>query len=607
MNSDTLTDMSKLLQEKEHIVRASQFHWVHWLIIIFSLVLTLGAWHFTQQQVDEKANNRFTHESEQVVELIVERMRQYEDTLWSGVAAIHSQHGINYERWKRFSDTLQIEQRYPGINGIGVIYHVKQENVKSYLEVQHLDRPSFIIHPKHDKNILLPITYSEPVERNAEAIGLDVAHEQNRYLAAIKARDTGEAQITGPIVLVQDTHKTPGFLFYAPFYNAVRYDSEMERKNNFVGMVYAPFVFNNLMAGTLEKEKRHVGIKITDDGQTLFSENNESDEYNDSSSMFKAQIDVNRYGRVWHFDVWSTKSFDNEVANSTPIIILISGILIDSMLLAIFLLITRSNRRAILFADHMVQGYRSKEQELEYTVKRLKNSNEELERFAYIAAHDLQEPIRMVNSFSQLLRQKHAYSLDNEAKEYLSFCIDGAARMKSLVDDLLEYSRITEGAEISHDVDCSEVLNSVVNNLSETIRETKAQISFGALPTIKGNPVRLSKLFQNLINNGIKYQKAGNAPKIHVDFIEEIGEWVFSVKDNGIGIKQAYQQQIFTPFKRLHSSQEYLGTGIGLAICKKVVDASNGKIWVQSKWGEGSIFYVSLPKLVDEDKTGEKA
>ena len=608
MNGDTLTNLEKLLLEKESIERAGKFHWMHWFILILSLFLTVGAWYFTQHQVDEKISNRFISESEQIIELIRERMQKYEDALWSGVAAIHSQsHGINYEEWKHFSDTLQIEKRYPGINGIGVIHYVTPESIESYLEVQHRDRPDFFIHPKHDKGVLLPVTYSEPLEKNAEAIGLDMAYEQNRYLAAMKAQNTGEAQVTGPIILAQDVQKTPGFLLYVPFYKEISYDSEMERKKNFVGMVYAPFVFKKLIAGTLKKEKRHVGIQITDGGQTLFNEHSANDEDYDPNPLFKKQFDVNFYGRVWRFDIWSTKSFRGEVANNTPMIILISGILIDSMLLAIFLLLTRSNRRAIRFANHMTQGYRSKEQELEYMVKRLANSNEELERFAYIAAHDLQEPLHKVTSFSKLLNQTCKDTLDSKTKEYLGFCVDGATRMKNLVDDLLEYSRMTEGIEMSHDVDCSEVLNIVLENLSETIKKTKAQVSFDTLPTVKGNPIRFTRLFQNLIINGIKYQKNGNIPIIHVDAIEEKEEWVFSVKDNGIGINQESQEQIFTPFKRLNSKQEYSGTGIGLSICKKIVDAAGGRIWVESKQGAGSIFYVSLPKLVDKGRRGGEA
>ncbi len=606
--NDALIDMDALLQEKKSIERAAKLHWLHWVVIGLSLLLTFGAWYFTKQQVDEKVSNRFAREADQVAELIYERMQKYEDALWGGVAAIHSQSfGIDYEEWKRFSDTLQIEKKYPGINGIGVIHYVTPESMKSYLELQHLDRPDYKIHPPHEKNEYWPITYIEPVETNAAAVGLDIAHETNRHTAAVNARDSGEAQITGPIFLVQDAQKTPGFLFYAPFYRGGTYSTEVERQKNFVGMVYAPFVFKKLMAGTLEKEKRHVGIQITDGDTDLYNEHTENEKDFDPNPLFKKQFDVSFYGRMWNFDIWSAKSFRKEAGNNKPMTILLGGLMIDAMLLAIFILLSRSNRRAINFANHMTEGYQSKEKELEDIVEKLSDSNEELERFAYIAAHDLQEPLRMVTSFSQLLKEKYESTLDDKAKEYLGFCVDGAARMKALVDDLLEYSRITNDVDTSQDVDCSAIMDVVLDNLSERIQETKSEISVGTLPVISGNPVRFTRLIQNLVCNAIKYQNPGNVPKIHVDVTEKQDEWIFSVKDNGIGIKEEYQQQIFSPFKRLHTNQEYIGTGIGLAVCKKIVEMKGGRLWVESNAGEGSIFYFLLPKADIKNKIGEAA
>lgn len=211
--SDSLTE------ERESIVKLGRLHWLHWTVVGMSLAITVGAWYFVKQQLAEKTRTRFQTAAEQVLELAAERMRKYEDGLWGGVAAIQANGGdIAYEDWRQFARSLHIETKYPGINGIGVIHHIPPDDLDVYLEKQRRSRPDYHLHPEHNESIYLPITYIEPSSENALAVGLDIAHEPNRFSAALKARDTGTAQITGPIVLVQDTTRTPGFLFYAPFY-----------------------------------------------------------------------------------------------------------------------------------------------------------------------------------------------------------------------------------------------------------------------------------------------------------------------------------------------------------------------------------------------------
>ena len=199
--------------DREKLIEAGRLHWFHWLVIALSLVLTFGAWYFAQSQVDEKVEAQFQREAAQSVELISERMQKYEDALWGGVGAIQAQGGdINHTDWLTFSETLSLVVKYPGINGIGVIHSVQPEQLPGYLEEQRRLRPDYAIHPAHGESEYLPITYIEPVATNQKAVGLDMAHEANRYNAAKKARDTGTAQITGPITLVQDAQKTPGFV-----------------------------------------------------------------------------------------------------------------------------------------------------------------------------------------------------------------------------------------------------------------------------------------------------------------------------------------------------------------------------------------------------------
>jgi light-regulated signal transduction histidine kinase (bacteriophytochrome) len=254
------------------------------------------------------------------------------------------------------------------------------------------------------------------------------------------------------------------------------------------------------------------------------------------------------------------------------------------------------------------------EQALALKARELERSNTDLEQFAYVASHDLQEPLRMIASYTQLLDRRYRDKLDDEAREFMGFAVDGALRMQTLINDLLAYSRVGTRGKPLAPVDTGEVLQRALTNLKVAIEESRAQIDATPLPTVLGDATQLTQLFQNFVGNAIKFR--GNKPAvIHVSAQRtdtapapdpgrpsaiphrQSPEWLFAVRDEGIGIEKQYFDRIFVIFQRLHTREEYPGTGIGLAVCKKIVERHGGRIWLESAPGQGSTFFFTLPQM----------
>ena len=277
-------------------------------------------------------------------------------------------------------------------------------------------------------------------------------------------------------------------------------------------------------------------------------------------------IDGKPYGRLWlHLDITGRKKTEEKLHESN------------------IKLINEVN-------DHQKTELRLKD-----LVSELKRSNKELEQFAYVSSHDLQEPLRMVALFTQLLERRYKGKLDEDADDYINFIVEGAKRMKLLIDDLLSYSRLNSSNTEFSPISMEKVLDNVLANLQLILKENNAEINInGSLPTITGDESQMIHVFQNLVSNGIKFNDK-DSPKVNISVKKDENGWIFSVSDNGIGIAPEYQKQIFEIFKRLHDRDEYPGTGIGLAICQKIIERHGGNIWVESSQGNGSIFYFCIP------------
>ncbi|MGZ5521339.1 MAG: sensor histidine kinase, partial [Halobacteriota archaeon] len=254
---------------------------------------------------------------------------------------------------------------------------------------------------------------------------------------------------------------------------------------------------------------------------------------------------------------------------------------------------------AFIIVARDVTERKQMEHQLDSILADLQRSNAELEQFAYVTSHDLQEPLRMITSYIQLIEEDYKGKIDADADQYIAFAVEGAKRMHTLINDLLAYSRVGTRGEPFLPTSMSSALSAAIANLDVAIEENHAVITHDELPTVLGDEAQLIQLFQNLLGNAIKFRSEGT-PMIHVGVEETNDDWVFSVRDNGIGMDMKHAERIFVVFQRLHAREEYAGTGIGLAVVKKMVERHGGHIWVESEPANGSTFYFTLPK---EDST----
>lgn len=248
--------------------------------------------------------------------------------------------------------------------------------------------------------------------------------------------------------------------------------------------------------------------------------------------------------------------------------------------------------------------------ELEAQGQVLSRSNAELEQFAYVASHDLQEPLRKVTSFCQLLQSRYGGQLDDKADQYIEFAVDGAKRMQALINDLLAFSRVGRRSGPMVEVDCNEVFDQAVDNIAGRIDDAGATVTTRTLPTVRGEKTLLVALFQNLIGNAVKFARPDVPPAVSIDVTSTDDGWLFTVTDNGIGIEAQYADRVFTIFQRLHPKDAYEGTGIGLSLCRKIVEDHGGRIWIEVQAavlpdvapappGRGTIIHFTLPAITE--------
>lgn len=561
------------------------------LILTLPLGLTFYLWKATSYYIYEKNKAQFELFVKENEKALTHRLQSYEQALNGAVGFFQGSSFVSRDEWRSYVDAINVKYNYPGISGLGWIAEVDDKNLEIFTEEVKKDgMPDFRIFPSGNYLGNYIITYLEPNEgNNYKVIGLNIAFDSSRFDAASLARDTGRAAMTKRVVLTQDTTKSPGFLLFMPVYkNGFPTETAAQRRVAFNGWIYAPFIARNFMKGLTSPQEDIFDLKVYDGIETedALIYNSDTSNIKNDSPKFKIRHELNINQRSWIL-VWeSTPEFENRSRSYEPSLVLAGG-LVFTILFGAFLVSVGQR------ADIVEKLVKQRTAELVAIEAELKRSNKELEQFAYIASHDLQEPLRKIGGFTERIEQKLKGQLDEQTLTYMKFITSGVERMRDLIQGLLAYSRISTTEEKREIIDSNEIVKRAIENLSELIDENNAIIRFDNLPKVFFDKLMLGQIFQNLIGNAIKY-KSEKPPEVNITAQKQENEWLFCVEDNGIGIEEKFVERIFILFQRLHRKEEVSGTGIGLSLCQKIIERYGGKIWVTSIPGEGSKFYFTI-------------
>ena len=575
-------------------------------VLVGLLLVTAIAAVFSARQVDRRADQLLDEQARGVVRAIDRRIETYTEKLYGVRGAFVGSVNLNHREYEQFLGSQENEQRYPGVTAIGFADRIPLEGRDAF--IRRVDRdarrsdlpyPDFVIRPNAAPPEIVANTFLYPVAANASAFGFDLLSEPARRTAVDLARDRARPTATAPIRLVTEgVEGQQGILVMLPRY---RGDDQsppfIRREENFLGVAFVALRLPDLLHTALRLTP-DMDLEIYDVGAvgSVPSRLRSGDQAFDLRGGANAPtrdkensrvLPLDTAGRQWRVYYSTEADLVAGGERAVPWLIALLGILLSVLAAAAVHFARSAEARAVALADRRTRDLRESQAELA-------RSNEELERFAFLASHDLQQPLRTVSGFLQLLELRHGEELSGRAREYVEYARRGTKQMSTLIDDLLAYSRAGRHDRPPVPVDLNRAWDAAVEQLQATIDETGATVTRGELPTVPGDPGQMTQVFANLVGNGIKY-RGDVTPRVEGEAIRVDGGWEIGVRDNGIGIDPTDQEKIFGMFRRLHGDDRYEGTGMGLALVKRIVERSGGEIRVESERGRGSRFVVFLP------------
>ena len=558
------------------------------------LVLTSAAALLTSRSVDRREDQLLEERARQAVDMVDRRTDRYVEKLVSTRGMFSgTEDGIPTPRaYDSFLRSQEISRRIPEMQSItfiqdvplrekrAVIRRLQRETAASGLPYPQIDD----FDPPGERVRYGVITYVYPVARNRRATGVDLLGDPVRRGAINRARDSAAATSPAPVRLVQQPEALSVVLYLPVYAGLDQTPAPPDRTRRFIGTIGTGVQLRDLMRGTAAEADDDVRLYDLGyaRGRTLRRLIHTTRPEFKGTERTSEELALGPGGRRWGLTYSSDDPLVGELERAVPILIGVLGALVSLLAGAVVASATSGRRRALA--------------ELEESRNELARSNEELERFAFLASHDLQQPLRTVSGFLELLVHQKGEDLDERGRQYVDMALRGTRQMSSLINDLLTYSRVSRDDRPLEPVALDQAWDAAVDQLQAMIAEAGAEVTRGPLPVVDGDPGQMTQLFANLISNGIRY-RADADPAIRAEAERANGAWVVAVQDNGIGIDPRDQQTIFEMFRRLHSNDEIEGTGVGLALVKRIAERSGGDVAVESEPGRGSRFLLRLPAV----------
>jgi signal transduction histidine kinase len=577
------------------------------LLLATLLVMTAVATYAAAARLHDRERDQLADDTQATVAAIDRRMDDYGQILRGAAGLYNASHSVTYQEFHDFFADQDVLQRFPGVQTIGSASYVPRAGLAAYtkrtreqIAATHLIHARFAPYPPlaHDAQEALISDHLEPPPTDNRTFGLNFLSEPNRRRAALLARRTGRPAATAPIGFARMPGSSLGIDLMVPIYGGP--PSETGSPREWAGVVYAAFRLDNLLRGILGTDATVADLEVYDLGPaatvpaaTGITRAAVPFDLRPGRASRKRDADHTRVetlevaGRRWAVAYTRAGPGLTTGERAVPWGIAIAGILVSLLAAALLRTLATARRRAVRLAESMTVELREREVQL-------RASNEELEHFAYLASHDLQEPLRTITSYVGLLESRLGSKLDERERSWLGFVSEGAGRMSQLITDLLEYSRTGRAREDDGSaVALDDAWDLAVANLQHAIADTGATVQRTELPTVQARPREMTSMLQNLIGNGLKYRGEA-APVVRARAEQHNGRWEIAISDNGIGIEPRFHERVFGLFQRLHTTEEYPGTGMGLAIVKKIVESNGGSVRVESTPGEGSTFIVTL-------------
>jgi len=565
-------------------------------VAVCLLALASAAALATSRAIERREANLLAERARQAAEAVDRRTDHYVEKLTSTRGLFSAApDGIPLPReYNAFLRSQEISRRIPELQTVSFIQHVPGGQRRAVLKrlrretaTSGLPYPSIRgFDPPGARERYSVITYVYPVPRNRAAVGVDLHADPVRRGAIERARDRAGPAAPAPVRLVQDPGEL-SLVLYLPIYAGPdQTPNPPDRARRFVGVIGTGIRLSELTRRIAAEPDDDVRIYDLgyEGGRTLRRLIRSTNPRNEGNENLSRDLPLRTAGRRWVLTYSSADPLVNDLERAVPILIAILGALVSLLAGAVVASATSDRRKAL--AD------------LEKSRNELARSNQELERFAFLASHDLQQPLRTVSGFLELLMRQQGDRLDDRGRQYVDMALRGTRQMASLITALLTYSRVARDDTPLEPVALDEAWDAAVAQLQAMIEEADAEVTRGELPVVDGDRGQMTQLFANLISNAVRYRSEA-APTVRAEARRADGEWQVAVQDNGIGIDPRDQERIFEMFRRLHADDDIEGTGVGLALVKRIAERSGGDVDVESAPGRGSRFVVRLPARED--------